>query len=94
MHSGITGLIDVVYNRGFSTVIILDNRTTGMTGHQPNPSTGVTLSGDTSSGIDIEALCRAIGVKHIVTLNPHEHENAEKILRQEIERPEPSVIIT
>ncbi len=94
MHSGITGLIDVVYNRGFSTVIILDNRTTGMTGHQPNPSTGVTLSGDKSSGIDIEALCRAIGVKHIVTLNPHEHENAEKILRQEIERPEPSVIIT
>jgi len=94
MHSGITGLIDVVYNRGFSTVIILDNRTTGMTGHQPNPSTGVTLSGDRSSGIDIEALCRAIGVKHIVTLNPHEHENAEKVLKREIKRPEPSVIIT
>ena len=72
MHSGITGLIDVVYNRGFSTVIILDNRTTGMTGHQPNPSTGVTLSGDMSSGIDIEALCRAIGVKHVVTVNPHD----------------------
>jgi indolepyruvate ferredoxin oxidoreductase, alpha subunit len=94
MHSGITGLIDVVYNRGFSTVIILDNRTTGMTGHQPNPSTGVTLSGDRSSGIDIEALCRAIGIKHIVTLNPHEHENAEKVLKREIKRPEPSVIIT
>ena len=94
MHSGITGLIDVVYNRGFSTIIILDNRTTGMTGHQPNPSTGVTLGGDIGAGIDIEALCRAIGVKHVVTLNPHEHENAEKILRQEIERPEPSVIIT
>ncbi len=93
MHSGITGLIDVVYNQGFSTVIILDNRTTGMTGHQPNPSTGVTLSGEMRTGIDIEALCRAIGVKHIVTLNPHEHENAEKVLKQEIERPEPSVII-
>jgi len=94
MHSGITGLIDVVYNRGFSTIIILDNRTTGMTGHQPNPSTGVTLSGDMSRGIGLEALCKAIGVKHIVTLNPHEHEKAEKVLRQEIKRPEPSVIIT
>jgi len=94
MHTGINGLINVVYNRGFSTIIILDNRTTGMTGHQPNPSTGVTLSGDLCPEINIEALCRAIGVKHVVTLNPHEHENAEKILRQEIERPEPSVIIT
>ncbi len=93
MHSGITGLIDVVYNRGFSTVIILDNRTTGMTGHQPNPSTGITLSGETSSCIDIEALCRAIGVQHVVTIDPHKHEGAMKILRQELERPEPSVII-
>jgi len=94
MHSGITGLIDIVYNRGFSTVIILDNRTTGMTGHQPNPSTGMTLSGDTSTAIDIEALCRAIGVKHVITINPHDHAHAEKVLRQELERPEPSVIIT
>jgi indolepyruvate ferredoxin oxidoreductase alpha subunit len=94
MHSGITGLIDVVYNRGFSTVIILDNRTTGMTGHQPNPSTGVTLSGDASTMIDIEALCRAIGIRHVVTIDPHLHEHAERVLRQEIERPEPSVIIT
>jgi indolepyruvate ferredoxin oxidoreductase alpha subunit len=94
MHSGITGLINIVYNRGFSTVIILDNRTTGMTGHQPNPSTGVTIGGDSGTGIDIEALCRAIGVKHVVAINPHDMENAEKVLRQEIERPEPSVIIT
>ncbi len=94
MHSGITGLIDVVYNRGFSTVVILDNRTTGMTGHQPNPSTGVTLCGDEGAAIDIEALCRAIGVKHVVTIDPHQHGDAEKVLRQEIERPEPSVIIT
>jgi indolepyruvate ferredoxin oxidoreductase alpha subunit len=94
MHSGITGLIDIVYNRGFSTVIILDNRTTGMTGHQPNPSTGMTLSGDTSTAIDIEALCRAIGVKHVVSIDPHDHGHAEKVLKQELERPEPSVIIT
>ncbi|MBI5102122.1 MAG: indolepyruvate ferredoxin oxidoreductase subunit alpha [Nitrospirae bacterium] len=94
MHSGITGLIDVVYNRGFTTVIILDNSTTGMTGHQPNPSTGVTLGGYAGTGIDIPALCGAIGIKHVVTVNPHDMDNAEKVLRQEIERPEPSVIIT
>ncbi|MHB8881210.1 MAG: indolepyruvate ferredoxin oxidoreductase subunit alpha [Thermodesulfovibrionales bacterium] len=94
MHSGITGLIEVVYNRGFSTVVILDNRTTGMTGHQPNPSTGMTIGGEISTVVDIEAVCRAVGVRHVVTLDPHDMENAEKILRQEIERPEPSVIIT
>ncbi len=94
IHSGITGLIDIVYNRGFTTVIILDNRTTGMTGHQPNPSTGVTITGDVSTLVDIEAICRAIGVKHVRTINPHEIEAAIKVLREEVERPEPSVIIT
>lgn len=94
MHSGLTGLIDVVYNKGFTTVVILDNRTTGMTGHQPNPSTGTTLSGEYSTAIDIEAICRAIGIKHVHTINPHDIEAAQKILKQEIERPEPSVVIT
>lgn len=94
MHSGITGLIEVVYNRGFTTVVILDNRTTGMTGHQPNPSTGSTLSGEISAAVDIEALCRAIGVKHVRTVNPHNIEETHKVLKEEIERPEPSVIIT
>jgi indolepyruvate ferredoxin oxidoreductase, alpha subunit len=94
MHSGITGLVDVVYNRGFSTVVILDNRTTGMTGHQPNPSTGVTIAGDKSSMVDLEALCRAIGVKHVFTVNPNDIEASLKVLKQEIARPEPSVIIT
>jgi indolepyruvate ferredoxin oxidoreductase alpha subunit len=94
MHSGITGLVDVVYNRGFSTVVILDNRTTGMTGHQPNPSTGVTITGDYSSVVDLEALCRAIGVKHVYTVNPNDIEASLKVLKQEIARPEPSVIIT
>ncbi|PKL51261.1 MAG: indolepyruvate ferredoxin oxidoreductase subunit alpha [Nitrospira bacterium HGW-Nitrospira-1] len=74
IHSGITGLIDIVYNRGFTTVVILDNRTTGMTGHQPNPSTGVTITGEITNAVDIEALSR-------------------EILRQEVKRPEPSVII-
>jgi indolepyruvate ferredoxin oxidoreductase alpha subunit len=93
MHSGITGLLDIVYNRGFTTVVILDNRTTGMTGHQPNPSTGMTLSGDLSTMIDIEALCRGIGVKHVLTVNPHDIEATLKVLKEEINRAEPSVII-
>ncbi len=94
MHTGINGLMNVVYNQGFSTIIILDNRTTGMTGHQPNPATGMTLSGLPTPEINIETLCRAIGVKHVVTLNPHQHEDAEKVLRQELDRPEVSVIVT
>jgi indolepyruvate ferredoxin oxidoreductase alpha subunit len=93
-HSGITGLIDIVYNRGFTTVIILDNRTTGMTGHQPHPSSGMTISGEYTTAIDIEALCRAVGVKHVYTVNPNNIEETRKIVKQEVERPEPSVIIT
>jgi indolepyruvate ferredoxin oxidoreductase alpha subunit len=93
-HSGITGLVDIVYNRGFTTVIILDNRTTGMTGHQPHPSSGMTISGDYTTAIDIEALCRAIGVRHVCTVDPNDIETTQKVVKQEIERPEPSVIIT
>jgi indolepyruvate ferredoxin oxidoreductase alpha subunit len=94
IHSGITGLIDVVYNRGFTTVIILDNRITAMTGHQPNPVTGETVSGDRTNVIDLEALCRAIGVKHVYAVNPNEIDTTQELLKREIERPEPSVIIT
>ncbi len=93
-HSGITGLIDIVYNRGFTTVIILDNRTTGMTGHQPHPSSGVTVSGEYTTPIDIETLCRAIGVQHVYTVNPNDIEATQRIVKQEVERPQPSVIIT
>ncbi len=92
-HSGITGLIDIVHNRGFTTVVILDNRTTGMTGHQPHPSSGMTIRGDTVTPVDIEALCRAIGVRHVRTVNPNDIEATQKIVKQEIGRPEPSVII-
>lgn len=92
-HSGITGLINIVFNRGSSTVIILDNRTTGMTGHQPHPSTGSTLSGENTHMVDIEALCKAIGVKNVSVINPHDIDASAKVIRQEIERPEPSVII-
>lgn len=93
-HSGITGLIDVVYNRGFTTVIILDNRTTGMTGHQPHPSSGMTIKGESTPAVDIEALCRAIGVRHVYTVNPNDIAATQKIVKREVERPEPSVIIT
>lgn len=93
MHSGITGLINVVYNNGFTTVVILDNRTTGMTGHQDHPSTGVTITGEKGTEVDIEALCKAIGVKHVYTINPHDIKETMKILKQEMARPEPSVII-
>ncbi|GAB4482902.1 MAG: indolepyruvate ferredoxin oxidoreductase subunit alpha [Thermodesulfovibrionales bacterium] len=92
-HSGITGLIDIVFNRGASTVVILDNRTTGMTGHQPHPSTGSTIAGDPTTSVDIEALCRALGVTHVVTIDPHDTKNTAAVVKAEVERPEPSVII-
>ncbi len=94
MHSGITGLINTVYNNSYSTVIILDNRITAMTGHQPNPASGTTLNGEPANAINFEDLCRAVGVKHIKVLNPHDIEAAREVLKEEINRPEPSVIIS
>jgi indolepyruvate ferredoxin oxidoreductase alpha subunit len=94
LHSGITPLIDIVYNRGFSTVIILDNRTTAMTGAQENPATGRTLMGKATRRLDLAALCRAVGVDHVYTVNPHDMERTEAVLRRELFREEPSVIIT
>ncbi|RMG58104.1 MAG: 4Fe-4S dicluster domain-containing protein, partial [Deltaproteobacteria bacterium] len=94
VHSGITGLIDIVYNRGFATVIILDNRTTAMTGHQPNPVTGETVRGEPTVELDLEALCRAIGVRHVRTVNPNDLEETYRVLKEEVSRPEPSVVIT
>ncbi|MFN3479220.1 MAG: indolepyruvate ferredoxin oxidoreductase subunit alpha [Thermodesulfovibrionales bacterium] len=94
IHSGITGLIDIVYNNGFSTVVILDNRTTAMTGHQDHPGTGVRVTGEKGREIDLEAICRAIGVEHVYTVNPHNIKETMEILKREINRPEPSVVIT
>ena len=93
-HSGITGLVDMVYNGGTSTVIILDNSTTGMTGHQDHPSTGKNLKGDIAPSVDIEGLVRSIGVKHVRTVDPFDLAELEKILKEETQREEPSVIIT
>lgn len=93
MHSGITGLVNMVYNKSMSTVIILDNRITAMTGHQANPASGSTITGEPANAIDLPELCRAIGVRHVRTVNPHNIKECKKVLKEEIERPEPSVII-
>ena len=94
LHSGITGLMNVVYNRGISTVILLDNDITAMTGAQQNPATGKTLRGEPARRTDLPALCRALGVEHVYTVNPHDMKQTEGLLRREVARAEPSVIIT
>ena len=94
MHSGITGLLDIVYNRGNSTVIILDNRTTAMTGRQENPGTGYTLMGEQTKSVDLEALVKAIGVDHVQKVDPYQLDTLKEVLKTETARKAPSVIIT
>ncbi|HOA84526.1 MAG TPA: thiamine pyrophosphate-dependent enzyme, partial [Bacillota bacterium] len=93
VHSGITGLINIAYNATNSTVIILDNSITGMTGHQHNPLSGYNLKGDPATKIDLEALCRAIGIRRVRVVDPHDLEACDEALREELEAEEPSVII-
>jgi indolepyruvate ferredoxin oxidoreductase alpha subunit len=94
LHTGINGLINSVYNGGQSTVLILDNRITGMTGHQPNAASGFTAQGVNAPAIDFEVLCRAVGVKHVVTVDPFDVDECLRVLKEETIRPEVSVIIT
>ncbi len=94
IHSGITGLIDIVYNKGASTIIILDNRTTGMTGHQDNPGTGRTLMGERTHQLDLKEVVRAVGIKNVRVIDPYNLEETEKVITEEINKDEPSVIIT
>jgi indolepyruvate ferredoxin oxidoreductase alpha subunit len=94
IHSGITGLIDVVYNKGNSTVIILDNSITGMTGHQHNPTTGFTIKGEPTKQVDLEKLCNAVGINRVRIADPFNIKEFEKIVKEEIEADEPSVIIS
>ncbi len=94
LHSGVTGLMNIVYNRGCGTVLLLDNSTTAMTGAQENPSTGKTLDGKPTHRLDLEALCRALGVEHVYVVDPHDIQKTEEVLRREVGRPEPSVVIT
>lgn len=93
MHSGITGLANIAYNGSNSTVIILDNSITGMTGHQQNPTTGFNIKGDPAGKIDLEALCRAVGFGRVRVMDPYDLEETENVIKEELAATEPSVII-
>ncbi|NLN86506.1 MAG: indolepyruvate ferredoxin oxidoreductase subunit alpha [Syntrophomonadaceae bacterium] len=93
IHSGITGLIDIVYNQGQTTVVILDNDTTAMTGHQEHPATGRNIKGEPTPRLDLEGLCRAIGIQHIQVVDPLQLDVLTETIKTELARPEPSVII-
>ncbi|MBQ9014707.1 MAG: indolepyruvate ferredoxin oxidoreductase subunit alpha [Firmicutes bacterium] len=94
LHSGITGLINMCYNEAKGTVIILDNRITGMTGHQQNPASGRNAKGEPAPAIDLKTLCQACGVKNVVEIDPFDVKDLEKVVREETSRDELSVIIT
>jgi indolepyruvate ferredoxin oxidoreductase alpha subunit len=94
IHSGITSLINVSYNATNSTVMILDNSITGMTGHQQNPTTGKNLKGEAANKVDLESLCKAIGINRVTVIDPYNLEETERIIKQELEVTEPSVIIS
>ena len=94
MHSGVTGLINVAYNATNSTVIILDNSITGMTGHQQNPTTGFNIKGDPAAKVDLESLCRAVGINRVRVVDPYDIAECEKAIKEETDAQEPSVIIS
>ncbi|MBQ4600051.1 MAG: indolepyruvate ferredoxin oxidoreductase subunit alpha [Oscillospiraceae bacterium] len=94
MHSGITGLVNVAYNESNSTVIIVDNSITGMTGHQQNPTTGFNLKGDPCAKIDLETLCRAVGIRRVRVVDPYDLEQCDRAVKEELAANEPSVIIS
>ena len=94
MHSGVTGLINIAYNGSNSTVIILDNSITGMTGHQQNPTTGYNLKGDPASKIDLEALCRSVGINSVRVVDPYDLAECDAVIKEELQKDEPSVIIS
>lgn len=94
IHSGITSLIDIAYNKSNSVVIILDNSITGMTGHQQNPTTGYTIKGDPTSAVDLEALCHAVGIHRVRVVDPYDIKAVTAALKEELLAEEPSVIIS
>lgn len=94
IHSGITGLVNVAYNESNSTVIIVDNSITGMTGHQQNPTTGYNLKGDPCTKIDLETLCRAVGIRRVRVVDPYDLAQCEQAIKEELAADEPSVIIS
>ena len=94
MHSGMTGIADISYNMSNSTIIILDNSITGMTGHQQNPTTGKNLRGEPAGKVDLEALCRALGFNRVTVVDPYDLTEFERVLLEELEAEEPSIIIS
>ena len=94
MHSGMTGLANIAYNQSNSTVIVLDNSITGMTGHQQNPLTGYNIKGDPAGKINLEALCRAMGFERIRVVDPYNLEECDTVVKEELAADEPSVIIS
>ncbi len=94
MHSGMTGLVNIAYNATNSTVIILDNSITGMTGHQQNPTTGKNLKGDPAAAVNLEALCKALGIKRVRVVDPYCLSETEQAIKEELAVAEPSVIIS
>ena len=94
MHSGMTGLANIAYNQSNSTVIILDNSITGMTGHQQNPTTGYNIKGDPAGKIDLESLCRAMGFKRVRVVDPYNLKECDQAVKEELAADEASVIIS
>ena len=94
VHSGITGLIDIAYNKGISTVVVLDNSITGMTGHQNNPMNGLTIKGDPTTAIDLEALAHAIGINRVRVVDPFDIPAVREVVSEELAAQEPSLVIS
>lgn len=94
MHSGVTGLINIAYNQSNSTVIILDNSITGMTGHQENPTTGKTIKGDPTTAVSLEKLAEAVGIRRVRVVDPYNLKETETVIREELAAEEPSVVIS
>jgi indolepyruvate ferredoxin oxidoreductase alpha subunit len=94
MHSGITGLVDIVYNKGISTVIVLDNSITGMTGHQNNPLNGMTIKGDPTTAVNLEALAKAIGINRVRVVDPFDIKGTKAAVAEELQAEEPSLVIS
>ena len=94
MHSGMTGLVNIAYNASNSTVIILDNSITGMTGHQQNPTTGYNIKGEPAAAVNLEELCRSIGIERVRVVDPYNLKECENAILEELSVPAPSVIIS
>ena len=94
MHSGMTGLADIGYNGSASTVIILDNSITGMTGHQQNPTTGLNIKNEPAGKINLEALCKALGINRVTVVDPYDLKQCYEVIKEETAIDEPSVIIS